>query len=257
MQYLKKHYEKVILVVVLLAVAGSAFWLTNQVEMVRTTLEEQLRQQIGGKQKELKPVDLAAATNAMSRLGAALPLQLSGEHKTVNPVAWLKNASGFVRAGDKSHGLSIGKISPLNLSITYTGVVGTGDPYRYQFTVEKAFEKQPSKRRPLTTSLTEGTKNETFILREVKPPKEAATEVVVEIAGNRVSLAKDKPYLKAMAYSVDFKSDTTGRDLPTKRQDDPIVHNGTSYKIISISEGEVIIEAPNKTRSSLRSTTVK
>jgi hypothetical protein len=257
MQYLKKHYEKVILVVVLLAVAGSAFWLTNQVETVRTTLEEQLRQQIGGKQKELKPVDLAAATNAMSRLDSASALQLSGEHKTVNPVAWLKNASGLVRAGDKSHGLSIGKISPLNLSITYTGVVGTGDPYRYQFTVEKAFEKQAGKRRPLTTSLTEGTKNETFLLREVKPPKEASAEVVVEIAGDRVSLAKDKPYLKAMAYAVDFKSDTTGRDLPTKRQDETVSHNGTSYKIISISEAEVIIEAPNKTRSSLRSTTVK
>jgi len=257
MQYLKKHYEKVILVVVLLAVAGSAFWLTNQVETVRTTLEEQLRQQIGGKQKELKPVDLAAATNAMSRLGAARSLQLSGEHKTVNPVAWLKNAAGFVRAGDKGHGLSIGKISPLNLAVTYTGVVGTGDPYRYQFTVEKAYEKQPAKRRPLTTSLTEGTKNDTFLLREVKPPKESATEVTIELLAEKITLTKDKPYLKPMAYSVDFKSDATGRDLPTKRQDETISNNGTPYKIISISEAEVIIEAPNKTRSSLRSTIVK
>ena len=257
MQYLKKHYEKVILVVVLLAVAGSAFWLTNQVETVRTTLAEQLRQQIGGKQKELKPVDLAAATNAMSRLGAAQKLQLSGEHKTINPVAWLKNATGFVRAGDKGHGLSIGKISPLNLSVIYTGVVGAGDPYRYQFTVEKAYEKQPAKRRPLTTSLTEGTKNDTFLLREVKAPKEAASEVLIEMAGEKATLIKDKPYVKAMAYAVDFRSDTTGRDLPTKRQEESVSNNGTSYKIISISEAEVIIEAPNKTRSSLRSTTAK
>ena len=144
------------------------------------------------------------------------------------------------------------KINPLNLVVTYKGVVGIGDPFRYQFVVEKSYEKQQSKRRPLTTSLTEGTKNDTFILREARGAKDSALEVVIEMSGENIVLAKDKPFTRPMAYSADFKSDTSNREFVGKRQDERIAQGGSLYKIISIGEVEVIIEAPNKTRSILR-----
>ncbi len=252
MLYLKKHYEKVVLVVVLLVVAGLAFWLTNQVDAVRTTLADQLQQQIRGTQNALKETDLVAASTSLEKLNVKSELRLDGDHRAFNPVAWLKNATGFVRAPEKGHGLTLTKISPLNLAITYKGVVGIGDPFRYQFVVEKAFEKKPSKRRPLTTSLTEGTKNDTFILREAKGSKDSSNEVVIELSGENITLVKDKPFTRPMGYSADFKSDTSNREYLGKRQDDSVVQGGAQYKIISIGESEVIIEAPNKSRSILR-----
>ncbi len=254
MDYLKKHYEKLVLFVVLFGLAASAFWLTNQVGAIRTTLEEQLRTATGGKQKSLPRADLTNASVALARIGGNYQVVLDGEHKTFNPARWIKSGDGYRRQSDKAVAVVVGKVGPLNLNLTYTGVAGTPENIRYQFTVEKAYEKLPAKQRPLTVSLTEGTKNETFMLREVKGAKESATEVVVELVdgGAKVELVRDKTFSKVFGYAADLKVENSNREYPKRRQDDSVNVNGTSYKIISITPEEVIFEAPNKTRTSLK-----
>ena len=59
MQFLKKHYEKIVLGVVLLGVAATSLLLTMRAGDERQKLAEQLQQKVGGKQKPLKPVELA------------------------------------------------------------------------------------------------------------------------------------------------------------------------------------------------------
>jgi hypothetical protein len=256
MEYVKKHYEKVALVAVLLGVAGLAFWLASQVESVKADLDEKLRVQTAIKQNSLPPADLTNATVAMSKVTPAFELELSGEHRTFNPGTWMKVGGVLKPVGAKGHLLSLVRISPLNLSITFTGVAGAAEPIRYQFLVERVFEKVPAKRRPITTSVVEGAKTEgtngTFLLREVKPPKDAPAEVVIELLGERHTLIKDKMFSKVMGYSADLKSEVTTREFARKRQDETVNNNGANHKIISITPDEVILEAPNKTRSSLR-----
>lgn len=254
MDFLKKHYEKIALSVVLLAVAVIAFSLTKMVGDVRTTLDEQLRARIGGKQKSLQPADLTNSVLAFERLSKPFEVRLAGDHNTFNPVTWVKLGDTFKRMDNKGALFSVLRINPLPLKITYVGVAGTGDPYRYQFSVEKTYEKLPTKRRPITVSLTEGTKNDLFVLREIKGPKENPSEVVVELldGGNRVVLAKDKTFSKTSGHSADLRGETNNREYPGKRPDDTILLPGGSYKIISISADEVIIQAPNNTRSTLR-----
>jgi hypothetical protein len=256
MEYVKKHYEKVALVAVLLGVAGLAFWLASQVESVKADLDEKLRVQTAIKQNSLPPADLTNATVAMSKVTPAFELELSGEHRTFNPGTWMKVGGVLKPVGAKGHLLSLVRINPLNLSITFTGVAGAAEPIRYQFLVERVFEKVPAKRRPITTSVVEGAKTEgtngTFLLREVKPPKDAPAEVVIELLGERHTLIKDKMFSKVMGYSADLKSEVTTREFARKRQDETVNNNGANHKIISITPDEVILEAPNKTRSSLR-----
>lgn len=254
MEYIKKHYEKVVLFVVLLAVAVSAFMLTNEVGTIRTTLDEQLRSAIGGKQKGLRPVDLTNSTIALARIAGAYRVNLAGEHKAFNPAAWVKSGDTFKRLPDKIVPLTVARIVPLNLVVTFTSVVGTIENPRYQFTIVKEHEKQIQKRKSITTSLNEGTKNDLFLLREIRGSKESPSEVVIEMlsGGEIVELAKDKPHAKTSGYAADLKSDGVSRDFLNRRQDDVINVNSTNYKIVSINPAEVILETPNKTRIQLR-----
>jgi hypothetical protein len=76
--------------------------------------------------------------------------------------------------------------------------------------------------------------------------------VTIELLGERHTLVKDKMFSKVMGHSADFKSEVTTREFLGKRQDEIVNNNGANHKIISITPDEVILEAPNKTRSSLR-----
>ncbi len=256
MEYVKKHYEKVALVVVLLAVAGLAYWLSSQVQSVQDDLVEKLRVQTASIQKPLPPANLTNAEVALNKVTPKFSLELSGEHRTFNPGTWMKVGGVIKPVGAKGHLLTLARINPLNLNITFTGVAGAAEPLRYQFLVEKVFEKVPAKRRPITTSVVEGAKTEgtngTFLLREVKAPKDNPTEVTIELLGERHTLVKDKLFSKVMGYAADLKSEVTTREFLGKRQDESVNNNGANHKIISITPDEVILEAPNKTRSSLR-----
>jgi len=256
MDFIKKNYEKVALSVVLLAVAVVAFWLTQKAGQERADLDTALQQRASGKQKLLGPVDLTNSVVALSGLSQPFELMLEGEHNTFNPVPWIKTGS-ILKPVPRRPGqgvVSVSRIVPLKLNVTYIGVAGTGDPYRYQFTIEREYEKTLSKRRPLTGSLTEGNKNDLFLLREIRGNPSSAGEVVVELldTGERVTLTKDKTYSKVMAYAADLRHDLGNRDYPGKRQDDALNLGGSIYKVISIGPEEVIIQAPNKTRSTIR-----
>lgn len=85
MQFLKKHYEKIVLGVVLLGVAATSLLLTMRAGDERQKLAEQLQQKVGGKQKPLKPVELAGSIASLERLSKPSVVALSGEHKTFNP----------------------------------------------------------------------------------------------------------------------------------------------------------------------------
>ena len=93
MDFLKKHYEKLVLSVVLLVVAVAAFWLTQKVSEVRQTLDEQLKQQVGGKKKTLKPVDLTNDIAALKQLGSAPRLRIDGDNNLFNPIRWVRGAN--------------------------------------------------------------------------------------------------------------------------------------------------------------------
>ncbi len=255
MDFLKKHYEKLILSVVLLVVAAAAFWLTQTVSAVQSSLDEQLQTRVRGSRKPLPPVDLTNSVAAVQRMSQPVNLNLSGDHNVFNPVRWIRGANPSELKPDPGRNLAatlkVVAIRPLNLSVTYVGPTGIGDPYRYQFAIEQQHAKRPSERRPVTLSLTEGTKNNFFLLREVRGPKDSAGEVVIELAGGeQVTLAKGKPFEKVMGYQADLRFEN--RDFPGKRADDTLVLAGTTYKIVAIGKEELVISAPNGTRTIIK-----
>ena len=258
MDFLKKHYEKLILSVVLLVVAGTAFWLTQKVDTVRTTLEEQLKLTVGGKKKALKPVDLTNDVVALKQVSAPFQLDLSSSHNVFNPIRWIRGTDGSPKPDprrDLSSSLKLVNTAPLNLTVVYLGPTGTGDPYRYQFSVTRDYEKKVASRRPITISLTEGTKNEWFYLREVHGPKDTSTEVVIELLeGNeRATLTKDKPFSRSRGYQADLRFEA--KDFPARRAEDSLNLAGSQYKIVAIGKDELVVSAPNGTRTTVKLST--
>lgn len=258
MEFLKKHYEKIVLSAVLLVVAAAAFWLTQTVSQVRATLDEQLQTRVRGSKKQLQPVDLTNAVAAVEQISKPTALQLGGDHNVFNPIRWIRGTDNVPKPDPKQNlgaNLGLTATKPLNLSITYLGPAGIGEPYRYQFSIEQQHAKKTSDRRPITLSLTEGTKNNFFRLQEVRGPKDAAGEVVIELieGGDRVTLTKGKPFDKVMGYQADVRFEN--RDFNGKRAEESLVLSGTTYKIVAIAKDEIVISAPNGTRTTIKLST--
>jgi len=259
MQFLKKHYDKIVLVVVLLTVAAVSLLLTVRAGDERQKLADQLQQKVAGNQKAFKSVDLAASSLALEHLSSPMMVMLAGEHKTFNPNTWIRTTSGTIipvkETGNKGpRGLTLIATRPLALSITFSAVAGTGDPYRYQFNVLRDHEKQASKRRPLTVSLSEGSKNELFVLREVHGPKDNPTEVVIELleGGGRATLIRDKPFTKGLAFAADLLYEAENKPINGKRAEETILLSSVAYKIVAIDKDALIIQASNKVRTTIK-----
>lgn len=253
MDFIKKHYEKLVLSIVLLAVAVAAFLLTVEVGNVKQTLAEQLQQKIVRKGAPLAPLNLTTNEAAAARAAARVKVTLDGDHNTFNPGGWEKGGEGLRRKPGKAGlaGLTITRVIPLNLVLTFKGVAGTDESPRYQFTSVREFEKVPSKRQPSTTSLTAGEKGPVIQLIEVKGSKQDPSELICELVETRERfvLTKDKPFRKTFGYAADLKSE--GKDFPNKRVDDPIVLSGVTYKIVAIGKDEIVVSAPNQVRTTI------
>jgi hypothetical protein len=256
MEFLKKHYEKIVLSVVLVAVAAAALYLTLEVGRVHSGLEDQLRNIAATRPKEFTPIDLAETTHALTRRVQGFALELDGPHNTFNPGTWTEENNQLRRKTGRGwiDLLEVEAIRPLNLIVQFSGVAGLAESPRYQFTVTREYEAQAMKRRPTMTSLTPGTKNDLFILREVKGSPENPRGFVCELVDEQqvFIVESDKPFIQTMGYVADLRYD--GRDLKDKRVDDSVNLSGAAYKIVAISKDEIVVSAPNHVRSTLTTT---
>src|SRR5205814_9311778 len=119
MQFVKKHYEKVLLSIVLLGLAGAAAALPWQVSHERDRLEEiQGNLTVKVKAKPFKPLDDWLTTNktVVARLQAPLNLELSGGHNLFNPVVWKKRPDGAIVPIRNGSELGPGAVKIINIT---------------------------------------------------------------------------------------------------------------------------------------------
>ena len=87
MQFLKKHYEKIILSAVLVGLVGALVWLAIQIGNEKQKLDDE-RTGITGNPKKYKPRDLAPFETALKQLDDQPAIELSGQHNLFSPVPW-------------------------------------------------------------------------------------------------------------------------------------------------------------------------
>ena len=108
MQFLKKHYEKIILCIVLLALAVAAVMLSIRVSAVKRSLDKAGKTIESYPEVPLKAVDLTVFQNSLTVHTNPSPVAMTNRHLLFNPVRWYKNPDGsiigaFIRVNEPAH----------------------------------------------------------------------------------------------------------------------------------------------------------
>src|ERR1051326_8814233 len=103
MDLLKKHYEKILLGLVLLGLFGGVAFMIIKINGDKQKLEEMANTYINPKITPLTNLDLTLAENTLKRAGVPAMLDLSSSNKLFNPMPWLKQQTdGRLIRSDKA-----------------------------------------------------------------------------------------------------------------------------------------------------------
>ncbi|HMP84457.1 MAG TPA: hypothetical protein PKA41_17310 [Verrucomicrobiota bacterium] len=254
MDLLKKHYEKILLGLVLVGLAVGTAFLPLMITGERQDLNEKANQILSVKVEPLQQPDLARQTDVFKRTETPLTLDFSTGNRLFNPVPWVKSTDGRpIKAQEGNIGpkaVTVTKTSPLftiisleNVSVSETGV-------RYVVAVERQAAQTAAQRRkkPYYASLND--KNDVFIIREVRGPAEAPTELVLELGetGELITLGKDAPFKREDGYLADLKYDPERKTWTARRVGMEISFGGETYIVVAISKDEVVLSAKSNNK---------
>ncbi len=249
MQFLKKHYEKVILSVVLLGLAVAAAALPLEVNRVGEFLQVTKDSVVRTTAKPFKPVDLTTNSEVVARFASPVRFRFSEPHNLFNPVQWLKKPDGGLIKVDVANkvgatALVVTNIEELKLSVSFEGMGGTTEKPQYQFTVIRETEANPKKNQLATPKIP----NALFTLVELKGPPDAPTSFVLILKKEKqpILVAKDKPYQRTIGYQADLRYPPAGNQpFLRKRKGDQIVLKDDTerYKIVAIDQNKVVLSA--------------
>lgn len=254
MDFLKKHYEKVLLGVVLAGLAVGAALLPWMISSERQAMQDQADEITKKPVKELPALTnvMAEASHWLQRAAAPVRLDSSSEHNLFNPVPWQKLADGRMVKGQNRSEVEevvVTKLAPLYTIITLETVVTNDAGARYMIGVAREAAARPADRvkRTAGASLNEKKEKENFTIREVKGPPGAPTGLVVELndSGERGTVAKDRPYKHVDGYLAELKYSTENRTWPNQRVGDRIPIAREYYNIVAITANEVVLSAPS------------
>jgi len=252
----KNHYEKVILSLVLIALAWAVVYLYLAGEQEAAKAGQIPTVWKRAQAKPFKPLDLKPTQKAEENLKVHLDLGLP--HHLFNPVEWRKLPDGRntpIRLGTEVgvNSVKIEKITPLYfiMSLDRVNMSGTRPGYEIGITAESAEKENERKRKGTLAYLDErkayvvGGSTNYYMLREVKGPPEAPTELVFELTdvSGRISLAKDKPYRRPDGFAADFKYPAENKTFTNQRVGATVNFGGDDYKIVAISQTEVVFSA--------------
>ncbi|HAV62938.1 MAG TPA: hypothetical protein DCY13_11305 [Verrucomicrobiales bacterium] len=246
MEFLKNHYEKVILGVVLLALAGVAAWLPMKIQADKDEVEGQITIRESQPPK-VEPTDLEIAKEIQQKAVTPPTANFAGKHNLFNPVLWIRTPDGNLEKIDSTDGfgptrVEIESVVPLNFIVEYEKATGTG--YNFQVTREDA-ERAVDRRRRVYYASQRSTRNDVFTLAEVRGPEEdpLAFELVLNDSGERIVVSRSKPYHVTNGYAADLSYPLEKKTWKDVRLKQPLIFAGDTNIVVDINPSEVLLRA--------------
>ena len=243
MEFLKNHYEKVLLAVVLLGLAVVVGLLPMKIPDAPA---------IEAAAAPNPPVPLNLATNeaALSLLSNLPPLVLSGTNNLFNPVMWRRTQDGSMVKLIADNMIGPGAVIyqraiPLYFILSYDGINGSN----YIIGVTQEAHKNPNLRSKKLVYATLNETTEFFKLVQVNGPPDAPTDLGLQLHDTKeiVSISKEKPYKRVTGYLADLKyaPKVTSDNLTWsgKRPGDNLIFDGDTNNIVDISSNVVVLSA--------------
>jgi hypothetical protein len=249
MEFLKKHYEKILLGAVLLGLAGAVVFLFLKVETEKEEDAAHAQAVTNPKVTEYPKVPTAPVETLVKRTGTPVTMDLSAPHKVFNPLPWQKNGDQLEHFNSTSVGpmaVTVTKLNPLNTDLTLDTISVEGNVAQFLVTIKKEASSNARERMGHQTRCKVGDKNETFTVKGVNGPADNPTNLVVELndTGEHVVLEKDKTFQRVDGYTADLKYPPdkawSNRRVGTTLQ---LGLNNEEYKIVAINTNEIVLSA--------------
>jgi hypothetical protein len=264
MDFLKKHYEKILLGIVLVGLAVAFIFMPFKIAAEKQQLLDLETSLTHPKTKALTNSDLTFADATLKRMETPMAVDFGPPNRLVNPKAWLQTHDNPPRlypsekAGPNM--VVVTNITPLYLSITLDEVrpADAADPAstpKYLISVEKqaAVRKDQQRKRPYLCKV--GEKNENFQLKAVEGAGDNPTNIVLALSdGETINLNKEKPFRRIDGYMASLYYEPQKKKWTDQRVGQTLNINGEDYKIVAISKDEVVLSAPNGKKWTLKST---
>ena len=246
MQFLKKHYEKILLGVVLAGLIGVLVFMVFYIAADKQAMDDAANGLINPSSKALADLDLTTNSEAMNRLQSPYVLDFDTGNKVFNPFEWVKTPDNSLVRKDTKTGpqmVVVTNIAPLYLVLTLDQVATNGTDVRYVFGVEKQTAATPAKRRKQQHYASKGDKNDAFTLVDVKGAAENPDAFILKLldTGEMVTLLPNKPFRRIDAYMADFRYDPEKRVFRGRRVGDKVSFGGTDYVVVEVNQNELIL----------------
>lgn len=257
MDFLKKHYEKIILGGVLAILAVGAALLPAMISGERDDLNEK-EKMIVVPPKPLEPLNFSTQQLRLVELKAAGFLDLASTNKVFNPLLWQQAPDGRrikVNTGEETgaKALVVTKATPLYLNISLDGVNTSEATPRYTINVEREAALDRNKRAKKAYFATLNNKNDAFVLREAGgPPDNPVLKLELTDGGEIIEISKEKPFKRVDGYMVDLKYTLENRPpWVGQRINSTLTFGGETYNIVAITKTEVVVLAKSNQKKTL------
>jgi hypothetical protein len=260
MDFVKRHYEKIILSTVLLGLVGFLVFLPVMISNDKQAMKTMSLSVVNPDVQPLPDLDLTRQQNVLERLKSPVSFDFSTTNKLFNPIQWKKDAGGnLIKIKDDNvigpNAAVVTKITPLYLVVTLDQVETNELGAVYIIGVERQGAPVFPLRRKRQHFATVGEKNEAFTLTAANGDPNNPDQLVLKLAdtGETAVVSKDKPFQRVDGYSADLKYDPENRNFQGRRVGSVISFNGEDYNIVAINADSVILSAQsNQKKTTLR-----
>jgi hypothetical protein len=245
MDFIKKHYEKVLLSIVLVGLAVAAAALPLQVSRVNQVLEETRSGVVRTPPKPFKPLDDYVRTNraVIQRLEAAPGPRFSGIHHVFNPVEWKKRQDGtYLRnpSGNEAALLEVTKIDELRLIIGFEPTGDATGAQQYKISLLRESDRNPQK---IVRTAKIGQANDLLTIVRADGPPENPVALILQLKDDKepLTVKREGGFNEVIGYAADLKYPLGKQVFQRRRKSDTIRLEDETYKIVTIDRNQVVL----------------
>lgn len=261
--FLKKHYEKVLLSLVLLMLAVAAGGLPFMITQTQQTISNDTEPPRSGNPAPVEPVAVDEYRQRIGNLTMAVDLELTGQHNLLNPVQWSRTPDGeWVKETERgAQALEVARIFPLYTRVRLIDTIGSGGNPRYVLGIAMEAAQSPSRRREMNRYVRPGETSDShpFVLTQVEGPADNPTALILKRTDNGeqgIRITDSASYQQHEGYGADLTyPPDPNRDMENLHQGDTFRFQNETYNIVAITENDVTVEAESGQRTTLEANT--
>lgn len=253
MDFLKKHYEKILLGVVLIGLAGAVVAMLFVISSEQQRLQDMAQQVLHPNVKPLTNLDMTIAGQALKRAATPASVDLGPPNRLFNPMAWQKASDSRLIPRDKVGPglLVVSNLQPLYLILSLDKVTTSPVSTNYIIGIERQAALtagQRAKKQTLCT-MDPPSKNDVFSMVEIKGRPDDPSAVIVQLkdSGEKVSIpgGTNEVYKRIDGYMADLRYPPENKSWLTRRVNSqpPLSFNAEEYNIVAINQNEVVLAA--------------